>query len=160
MPNTHVPAPGGAMPDVEEMHIITGRFSRRAMLVGLASLPAMAGATAALAAPTPATADEAEINRLIASYERAQGVYRAACAVEEGAPDFSAEAMAASDMVDVAWAAYGNAYDELVAAPCTTMKAVQMKCARLLNEADGYGGNDLEPEEAESLMRSFLPVQS
>ncbi|TPJ34279.1 hypothetical protein [Mesorhizobium sp. B2-6-5] len=51
MPNTHVPAAGEAMPAAEEMHIITGRFSRRLILAGLASLPAIAGATAALAMP-------------------------------------------------------------------------------------------------------------
>ncbi|RUW62107.1 hypothetical protein [Mesorhizobium sp. M7A.F.Ca.US.008.03.1.1] len=48
MPNTHVPAAGEAMPAVEGMHIFTGRFSRRAMLIGaIASIPAMAGALAA-----------------------------------------------------------------------------------------------------------------
>ncbi|MBZ9748285.1 hypothetical protein LB516_23930 [Mesorhizobium sp. CO1-1-7] len=47
MPNTHVPAASEAMPAVEGMHIITGRFSRRLVLAGLASLPALGAATAA-----------------------------------------------------------------------------------------------------------------
>ncbi|MEI9422219.1 hypothetical protein O7A70_13700 [Mesorhizobium sp. Cs1299R1N1] len=48
MPNTHVPAAGEAMPAVEGMQIITGRFSRRAMLIGaIASLPALGGAATA-----------------------------------------------------------------------------------------------------------------
>ncbi|MBZ9927775.1 hypothetical protein FJW04_22015 [Mesorhizobium sp. B2-7-3] len=51
MPKLTFPAAGEAMPAAEEMHIITGRFSRRLILAGLASLPAIAGATAALPAP-------------------------------------------------------------------------------------------------------------
>ncbi|TPJ46852.1 hypothetical protein [Mesorhizobium sp. B2-7-1] len=47
MPNITVPAAGEAMPGAEGMKIITGRFSRRVMLVGaIAALPALAGATA------------------------------------------------------------------------------------------------------------------
>ncbi|TPM11509.1 hypothetical protein FJ960_01835 [Mesorhizobium sp. B2-3-11] len=57
MPNTHVPAAGEAMPAAEGMHIITGRFSRRLILAGLASLPAIAGATAALAVPATINPD-------------------------------------------------------------------------------------------------------
>ena len=48
MPNTPVPAAGEAMPAAEESHII-GRFSRRALLGAIASIPAIGGATAALA---------------------------------------------------------------------------------------------------------------
>ncbi|MFB9979459.1 hypothetical protein ACFSQQ_14725 [Mesorhizobium kowhaii] len=51
MPNTHVPAAGEAMPAAEEMKIITGRFSRRLILAGIASLPALGAATAAVARP-------------------------------------------------------------------------------------------------------------
>ncbi|RVC64055.1 hypothetical protein [Mesorhizobium sp.] len=51
MPNITVPAAGEAMPAVEGMQI-TGRFSRRAMLLGaLASVPAIGGAAAAVASP-------------------------------------------------------------------------------------------------------------
>ncbi|PBB21124.1 hypothetical protein [Mesorhizobium sp. WSM4313] len=47
MPNTRIPAAGEAMPGAEGMHIITGRFSRRLILAGIASLPATGGAVAA-----------------------------------------------------------------------------------------------------------------
>lgn len=40
------------------------------------------------------------------------------------------------------------------------MKAVQMKAALLLDDKLGYSGNDLEQQEAQALLRSFLPVQS
>ncbi|MER9840130.1 hypothetical protein NKJ59_02570 [Mesorhizobium australicum] len=160
MPKLTFPAAGEAMPAVEEMHIITGRFSRRAMLIGLASIPALAGATAAVTAPTLPATDEAEINRLIASYRRAKQAYDAACDIEESMPDFSAEAMAASDAVDVAWNGYRDAFDELLEAPCSTMKAVQMKAAVLVNDKEGYSGDELEYDEARILLRSFLPVQS
>lgn len=56
MPNTHVPAAGEAMPAVEGMHIITGRFSRRAMLIGaIASISAAGAAVAAPALPAALT---------------------------------------------------------------------------------------------------------
>ncbi|WP_136616991.1 MULTISPECIES: hypothetical protein [Mesorhizobium] len=52
MPNTHVLAAGEAMPAAEVMPIL-GRFSRRAMLGALASVPAIGAATAAVAVTTP-----------------------------------------------------------------------------------------------------------
>ncbi|TGP26416.1 MULTISPECIES: hypothetical protein [unclassified Mesorhizobium] len=64
MPNTHVPAAGEAMPAAEGMQIITGRFSRRAMLIGAASVPTVAGAVA-LPMPLPASDPLAD---LIAEY--------------------------------------------------------------------------------------------
>ncbi|MER8810431.1 hypothetical protein [Mesorhizobium australicum] len=66
MPNTHVPAAGEAMPAVEEMHIITGRFSRRAMLIG--AIATISAAGAAVAAPAVSTVvdihPDAELLRL------------------------------------------------------------------------------------------------
>ncbi|TPL08969.1 hypothetical protein FJ938_08360 [Mesorhizobium sp. B2-4-14] len=71
MPNTHVPAAGETMAAVEGMHIITGRFSRRRLLVGLTSVAAMGAATTALALPAPLTlvapsreSTEAKIRRI------------------------------------------------------------------------------------------------
>ncbi|RWE12435.1 MAG: hypothetical protein EOS61_14930 [Mesorhizobium sp.] len=59
MPNTTVPAAGEAMPAAEGMQIVTGRFSRRTMLVGaISSLPAIAGSGSVLAAATAETPDE------------------------------------------------------------------------------------------------------
>ncbi|MBZ9710471.1 hypothetical protein LB543_27615 [Mesorhizobium sp. ESP7-2] len=63
MPNTPVLAAGEALPGAEGM--ITGRFSRRAMLAGLASLPAVGGATAASAA-APAIEPEMTDDELMA----------------------------------------------------------------------------------------------
>lgn len=55
MPNIHVPAAGEAMPGAEGMQIPTGRFSRRLMLMGVASVPAIASATARPVVPAAAT---------------------------------------------------------------------------------------------------------
>lgn len=68
MPNTHVPAAGEAMPGAEGMQIVTGRFSRRAMLVGaVASIPAIAGAVGA-----PAEHPDSELIRLDAEMDALQ----------------------------------------------------------------------------------------
>jgi hypothetical protein len=56
MPNTSVPAAGEALLAAEEIPI--GRFSRRALLGAIASVPAMAAATAAVASISPAAAAE------------------------------------------------------------------------------------------------------
>lgn len=50
MPKLTFPAAGEAMPAVEGMHIITGRFSRRAMLIG--AIASISAAGAAVAAPS------------------------------------------------------------------------------------------------------------
>lgn len=71
MPNTHVPAAGEAMPAAEVTPII-GRFSRRALLGAIASLPAVAGATAAFALPTVSAHPDAELLRLGAEMELLQ----------------------------------------------------------------------------------------
>ncbi|CDX22160.1 hypothetical protein MPL3356_390177 [Mesorhizobium plurifarium] len=72
MPNNTVSAAGEAMPAAEGMQIVTGRFSRRAMLVGaIASLPAIAAATAAPAVSTVVDIHpDAELFRLDAEMER------------------------------------------------------------------------------------------
>ncbi|WP_192253751.1 hypothetical protein [Mesorhizobium silamurunense] len=54
MPNTHVPAAGEAMPAAQPT-IIVGRFSRRALLGAIASVPAVGTAAAAL--PSAGTDD-------------------------------------------------------------------------------------------------------
>ncbi|OBQ94406.1 hypothetical protein [Mesorhizobium sp. AA23] len=83
MPNTHVPAAGEAMPAA----IITGRFSRRAMLVGaVASIPAIAGAVAA-----PAVHPDALLFRLDAEMAEANAWKEAACKLEKETYDRCAE---------------------------------------------------------------------
>ncbi|MDG4908144.1 hypothetical protein P9228_17080 [Mesorhizobium sp. WSM4898] len=74
MPNTIVPAAGEAMPAAEGMQIITGRFSRRAMLVGaIASIPTIAGAVAAPAISNAADVHpDAELFRLDAEMDALQ----------------------------------------------------------------------------------------
>jgi hypothetical protein len=55
MPNTHVPAAGEAMPAAEVMPTV-GRFSRRALLGTIATIPAIGAATAAPLAKAPVSA--------------------------------------------------------------------------------------------------------
>lgn len=57
MPNTRVPAAREAVPAAEVMPIL-GRFSRRALLGVIASVPALSAATAASGCTTPETIDD------------------------------------------------------------------------------------------------------
>lgn len=83
MPNPHVPAAGEAMPAAK---LITGRFSRRAMLVGaVAAVPAIAGAVSAPAemhGRLPAEHPDAELFRLDLEMAEAQARKEEALKVE------------------------------------------------------------------------------
>ncbi|WP_146606025.1 hypothetical protein [Mesorhizobium kowhaii] len=57
MPSTRVPAAGEAVPATEVMPIL-GRFSRRALLGVIASVPTLMAATAASGSTTPETIDD------------------------------------------------------------------------------------------------------
>lgn len=135
---------------------MTAQFTRRAALgCAIASVPAIAGAVA-----LPMPLDEQEIARLIAAYREAERNYNEAADAPDGLAFGSPESNIREARIEAAFAVWSDVFKDLLASPCRSFRAVQMKTEVLLSDKTGAFGQGMEYHESVLLLRSFMEVQS
>lgn len=159
MPNRGVRAAAEGMPAINRRALIVASSGLAAALTTMAMPRQAAGET------NPVPSDEQEIARLINAYRDAERTYNALADGHEASlaslrPFNHPETKKLEVRVDEAFLAWSAVFRDLLAAPCRSFRAVQMKTELLLSDQTGAFGQGMEYRETEILLRSFGSVQS